>query len=337
MDIWLHVAEFAIKTGLIVIAISVIAILIASLVLKSKGGREAIQVDNVNRKFSEYEHALNHSVLSPKAFKAFAKKAKKHKGDKKDDDKKRAYVLNFEGDIKATAVDRLRDEITAVLTVARPHDEIIVKVESPGGMVHSYGLAAAQLLRIRERGLHLTVCVDKVAASGGYMMACTANKILAAPFAIVGSIGVVAQVPNIHRLLKKHDVDYEEITSGEYKRTISIFGQITEKGRGKFQEKMEDTHALFKEFVKTYRPKLQIENVSNGDHWYGREALTLGLIDELATSDDYIYGMRNDAKIFRVEIHAKKKLSDRLAENLSTAAEKTLLKAWTHIQNLYWS
>jgi serine protease SohB len=334
MDIWLHVAEFAIKTGLIVLAVGVLAILITSLVLKGKASRETIQVDNVNRKLLEYEHALNHHILSPKALKAFVKRIKKQKLDKKDDDKKRVYVLNFEGDIKATAVDRLRDEITAILTVVRPQDEVVAKVESPGGMVHTYGLAAAQLLRIRDRGLALTISVDKVAASGGYMMACTGTKIIAAPFAIVGSIGVVAQVPNFHKLLKKHDVDYEEITSGEYKRTISILGEITPKGRQKFQEKMEITHQLFKDFVKTYRPKLQIENVSDGDHWYGSEALKLGLIDELISSDDYLFKMRNDAKIYRVEIQAKKKLSDRLAENFSTAAEKALLKAWTHLQNL---
>lgn len=335
MDIWLHVAEFAIKTGLVVIAVAIIAIIVASLALKGKGQRETIQVDNVNRKLLEFEHALNHNVLSPKAFKAFVKKIKKKKGDKKDDEKKRVYVLNFDGDIKASGVDRLRDEITAVLTVVRPNDEVVVKVESPGGMVHSYGLAAAQLLRIRDRGLPLTICIDKIAASGGYMMACTGTKILAAPFAIVGSIGVVAQVPNFNRLLKKHDVDYEEITSGEFKRTISILGPITEKGRMKFQEKMEDTHVLFKEFVKTYRPSLQIEKVADGDHWYGKEAIALGLVDEIISSDDYIFNMRETAKIYRVEMQAKKKLSERLTENLSGALEKSMLKAWNHIQNLY--
>src|SRR5262249_8589736 len=146
------------------------------------------------------------------------KKMRKQKPGK-EDDKKRIFVLNFEGDIKASGVDRLRDEITALLTVVRPAtDEVLVKVESPGGMVHSYGLAASQLLRIRERGISLTISVDKIGASGGYMMACTGNKVIAAPFAIVGSIGVLAQVPNFHKLLKKNNVDFEEITAGEYKR-----------------------------------------------------------------------------------------------------------------------
>lgn len=333
MDVWLHVAEFAIKTGLIVIAVAALAILILILVLRSKGPRETIQIENVNRKLREFEHALNNNILSAKAFKAFAKKLKKQKDDKKDDEKKRVYVLTFDGDIKATGVDRLRDEITAVLTVARPNDEIVVKVESPGGLVHGYGLAATQLLRIRERGIPLTICVDKVAASGGYMMACTGNKILAAPFAIVGSIGVVAQVPNFHRLLKKHDVDYEEITSGEYKRTISLLGQITEKGREKFQEKMETTHQLFKDWVAQYRPQLQIEKVADGDHWYGREAVALGLVDQIISSDDYIFNMRDTARIYRVEVHLKKKLSDRLAETFSMSIEKALMRAWSYLQN----
>jgi serine protease SohB len=168
--------------------------------------------------------------------------------------------------------------------------------------------------------------VDKVAASGGYLMACTGNKIIAAPFAIVGSIGVIAQVPNLHRLLKKNNVDYEEITAGEYKRTVSLLGEITEKGRHKFQEKIEATHDLFKDFVATYRPKLQIDKVATGDYWYGRQAIELGLVDELLPSDDYIYRMRDDAKIYRIEIQAKKKLADRLAESFTVAAERSLAR-----------
>lgn len=257
MEALMNVAEFAAKTGLIVIAVSAIAILVAILVARAKAPRDLVLVDDVNRKFRDLEATLSHHILSGKALKAYLKKLKKQKPGKTDDEKKRVYVLNFDGDIKASAVDRLRDEITAVLTVARQgKDEVVVKVESPGGMVHSYGLAAAQLLRLRERGLTLTICVDKVAASGGYMMACTGSRILAAPFAIVGSIGVIAQVPNFHRLLKKNNIDYEEITAGEYKRTVTMLGEITDKGRHKFQEKIETTHVLFKDFVSMYRPKL---------------------------------------------------------------------------------
>lgn len=331
MELLMNVAEFAAKTGLIVVAIAAIAILIALLVVRAKAPRDTVVIDNINEKIRDFEVALSQHVLTEKGFKAFHKKLKKHKPAKSDDEKKRVYVLTFEGDIKATAVDRLRDEITAILTVARPGtDEVVARVESPGGMVHGYGLAATQLLRVREQGIALTICVDKVAASGGYMMACTGNKILAAPFAIVGSIGVIAQVPNFHRLLKKNNVDFEEITAGEYKRTVTMLGEITEKGRHKFQEKIEATHVLFKDFVQTYRPKLQIEKVANGDYWYGRQAIDLGLVDELISSDDYIFRMRDDAKIFRIEIQAKKKLSDRLAENFARAVEQAVSKLIEH-------
>ena len=105
---------------------------------------------------------------------------------------------------------------------------------------------------------------DKVAASGGYMMACIGDRILSAPFAVLGSIGVVAQIPNLHRLLKKHDVDYEVLTAGEYKRTLTVFGENTDKGRQKFQEDLELTHVLFKDFVSRYRPQLDIDQVLGG-------------------------------------------------------------------------
>ena len=327
MDVVMNVAEFAAKTGLIVFAVAVVAILVAMLVARAKAPRDTVVIDDLNHRLRDFETALNHHVLSPKALKAFIKKLKKQKPAKTDDEKKRMYVLSFDGDVKASGVDRLREEITAVLTIARPgKDEVVVKVESPGGMVHSYGLAAAQLLRIRDRGIALTICVDKMAASGGYLMACTGSRILAAPFAIVGSIGVLAQVPNFHKLLKKNNIDYEEITAGEFKRTISVLGEITEKGRHKFQEKIESTHTLFKDFVSTYRPKLQIEKVATGDYWYGRQAIELGLVDELMSSDDYIFHAREEAKIYRIEIQAKKKLADRLAESFGTAVEGAITK-----------
>ena len=196
---------------------------------------------------------------------------------------KNCFVLDFHGDIKATEVQQLREEISTLLTVAKPEDEVIVRLESSGGMVHAYGLAAAQLVRIKEAGLHLTVCIDKVAASGGYMMACVADKILAAPFAVVGSIGVVAQVPNFHDLLEKHDIDVEVFTAGKYKRTVTVFGENTEEDKQKFQQELEETHKLFKDFVRKYRPSLDVEQVATGEHWYGEDAITRNLVDALQT------------------------------------------------------
>ncbi|HMN67475.1 MAG TPA: protease SohB, partial [Bdellovibrionales bacterium] len=254
-----------------------------------------------------------------------AKAEKKHPRDKK-----RLFVLDFMGDIRAAHVDNLREEISAILTIGRREtDEVVLRLESPGGMAHAYGLAAAQLLRVKDAGLKLTISIDKVAASGGYMMACTADRILAAPFAIVGSIGVVAQVPNFHRLLKKHDVDFEEITAGEFKRTVSLFGEITDKGRRKFLDQLEDTHALFKSFVKSCRPKLDLDQVATGEYWFGKRAMELNLVDEIISSDDYLFRQRETADIYKIEIQIRKKWSEKLAENIASLAVRSLEKTWS--------
>ena len=222
--------------------------------------------------------------------KALAKKAKQKLKDKGKSKKKekRIFVLDFDGDIKASAVKHLREEISTIISTANKDDEVVVRLESGGGMVHGYGLAAAQLVRLKEAGLTLTICVDKIAASGGYMMACVADKILAAPFAVVGSIGVVSQIPNFNKWLKKHDIDYEMFTAGEYKRTVTMFGENDDEDRAKYTEELEQTHELFKHFVTTYRPELDLAKVANGDHWYGEDALKLNLVDELSTSDAYL-------------------------------------------------
>jgi serine protease SohB len=203
-------------------------------------------------------------------------------------------------------VASLREEVTAVLTAAQAEDEVIVRLESAGGLVHGYGLAASQLLRIRDRRLKLTVAVDKVAASGGYMMACVADRIIAAPFAILGSIGVIAQLPNFNRLLKKHDVDFEQFMAGEHKRTVTLFGENTDKGRQKFQEEIEDVHALFKDFVKTHRPQVDLERVATGEHWFGARALESRLVDELRTSDDVLLDASASADLYEVVYTGKK-------------------------------
>jgi len=228
-------------------------------------------------------------------------------------------VLNFHGDLRAAAVASLREEVTAVLTAAQPEDEVMVRLESVGGLVHAYGLAAAQLLRIRDRRIKLTVAVDKVAASGGYLMACVADRIIAAPFAILGSIGVIAQLPNFNRLLKKHDIDYEQFMAGEFKRTVTLFGENTDKGRHKFQEEIEVTHTLFKEFVKSHRPQLDLDQVATGEYWYGTRALEHRLADELRTSDDYLLDASASADLYEVTFTGKKPWLARLLAHTSQA------------------
>ncbi|WP_334685004.1 protease SohB [Psychrobacter sp. PL19] len=253
-----------------------------------------------------------------------AKQASKNKAKGKHDNQQ-VFVLDFDGDIKATAVKHLREEISTLISTANKGDEVVVRLESGGGLVHGYGLAAAQLARLKEAGFKLTVCVDKVAASGGYMMACVADNIVAAPFAIIGSIGVVSQLPNFHKWLKNHDVDYEMFTAGDYKRTVTVFGENDDEDRAKYQEELEQTHQLFKHFVNTYRPTLDIDKVATGEHWYGEDALALNLIDSLQTSDSYILNLMDNNEVYALHSRQKPTLAEKLG--LSQAAEATLSMA----------
>lgn len=318
---------FAAKVFTALAGLLILVAAVASLKARQRKGEGILQVTRLNDQLARMSDRLGHAVLDKPALKAL-QRTRKHEArarNKGGADRDKVFVLNFHGDIKASALESLRHEVTAVLELATPKDEIVVKLESGGGMVHAYGLAASQLARIREAGVPLTVCVDKVAASGGYMMACIADRILAAPFAMLGSIGVVAQLPNFHRVLKKHDVDYEMLTAGEYKRTLTLFGENTEKGREKFQEDLENIHRLFKEFVSRYRPVLDIDRVATGEVWFGSEALAMALADELKTSDEYISHRTRQADVFEVHYHRPKKLQDRLSSTASAALDQLLL------------
>lgn len=245
------------------------------------------------------------------------------------------FVTHFDGDIKASETQELREVITAILSIAKPSDEVVVCLESPGGMVHGYGLAASQLARITEKNIPLTVCVDKVAASGGYMMACVANKIVAAPFAVIGSIGVVAQIPNFHRLLKKHDVDYEMLTAGEYKRTLTMFGENTEKGRQKFVEDLEETHDLFKDFIRQHRSVVDVDKVATGEIWFGTKALEEKLIDAVQTSDAYLFDKKDSADLFEINYVHKRTVMEKLGINAEASLERVIGKLWQKATTRY--
>ncbi len=245
--------------------------------------------------------------------------------DGESDDKGRLFVINFDGDVEASAVENMREEITAIISAADKNDHVLVRLESPGGMVHSYGLAASQLSRIKDANLKLIIAVDEVAASGGYMMACVADEIIAAPFAIVGSIGVVAELPNFHRLLKHNKVDYEQHTAGEYKRTLTMFSENSEAARVKFKQELEETHELFKQFIVDNRPSLDIDKVATGEHWYGTQAIDLGLIDKIQTSDDYIVNVAQDKDVFEICYQVKRPLAERLSFSVHSAVEKAIM------------
>ena len=316
MPVSLDVISFFIKAAILLAGI----LILLSFAIKEKTD-EKIIVKDLNKRFKNYRSTLLESFLSKKAFKNELKNMAKLEKEEANS-LPRSFFLTFTGDIKASAVESLREIITAILCVADKNDEVIVSLESPGGMVHGYGLAASQLQRIKDAQIPLTICVDKVAASGGYMMACLANKIVAAPFAIIGSIGVVASIPNFNKILKKNDVDYYQITSGKFKRTVTLLGEVTTDGLDKFKDEIEETHELFKQHIKKFRPQVDVEKISTGEHWYGQTALQLLLVDELGTSDDYLYKQSQKRKIKEISFKPKKTFKDKIAESLSSTIEK---------------
>ncbi|MEE4224260.1 protease SohB [Pseudomonas viridiflava] len=341
MEFVVDYASFLAKTVTLVVAIIVVLVGIAS--MRGKGRRKTagqLQVTRLNDFYKGLRERLEQSLLGKDRLKALRKEqAKALKKEKKDkiEEKARVYVLDFDGDIKASATESMRHEITALLTLATDKDEVVLRLESGGGMVHSYGLASSQLARIRQAGIPLTICIDKVAASGGYMMACIGNKIISAPFAILGSIGVVAQLPNVNRLLKKHDIDFEVLTAGEYKRTLTVFGENTEKGREKFQQDLDITHDLFKNFVASYRPQLSIDEVATGEVWLGMAALDKQLVDELKTSDEYLAERAKDADVFHLHYVQRKSLQERMGMAAAASADGLVAKWWGRLtQQRFW-
>ncbi|MGB1239698.1 MAG: protease SohB [Pseudomonadales bacterium] len=342
LDFLFDYGLFLAKTLTVVVA--VLAIILGFVAIASRGKRESaqgdIQVMNINEAFDDMREAIESVVVDKELYKQQLKlqqkKEKKEAKEKKKQAKleakknlavkkeavetvseapnKRVFVIDFNGDVRASEVDFLREEVSAILAFASKDDEVVLRLESAGGMVHTYGLAASQLQRIKSKNIKLTVCVDEVAASGGYMMACIADRLIAAPFAIVGSIGVVAQVPNFHRVLKKHDVDYELFAAGEHKRTVTMFGENTEKGKQKFSEDIQDTHELFKSFVAQARPVVDLEKVATGEVWFGQRALEQQLVDELNTSDDFLMSQCEHAEVYQVRYEVKKSLGEKIGD-----------------------
>ncbi|EPO0173550.1 protease SohB [Acinetobacter baumannii] len=277
-----------------------------------------IRVSHLNARVNEQRKKIAQTTASRLELLQLAQQlAKEAKIRRKNNQK--IFVLDFKGDIQASAVENLREEITLILATAKAgRDRVVVRLESPGGMVHGYGLAAAQLVRLRDAGFHLTICVDKVAASGGYMMACIANEIISAPFA------VVAQVPNFNRLLKEHNVDFELYTAGQYKRTVTMFGENTPEGKAKFEEELQQTHVLFKHFVEKYRPQLNVDKVATGEHWYGQDALDLNLVDKLQTSDEYLLALLPQHDVYVINTRKKATLGEKLGLQAAQMADSLI-------------
>jgi serine protease SohB len=327
--------EFIFEYGIflakaITVIISVAAIMIIIVGFSRRGpSATGLVVEKLNDKYRDMSDVLRRSVLNKADWKKHEKDEKKaSKQAEKDsaksaEQRRRVFVLDFHGDIKASGVSSLREEISAVVSVANQHDEVVLRLENPGGVVHEHGLAASQLQRVKNHDIPLTVIVDKVAASGGYLMACIADRVIGAPFSVIGSIGVLAQIPNFHRALETRGVNFEQVTAGKYKRTVTMFGENTDEDRAKLKEELEDVHLLFKNLVAEQRPALDIEAVATGEHWYGTRALEIGLIDELGSSDDYLMSAAENADVFKVTFRGKQTLQ----EKISAAFEATLERA----------
>ncbi len=328
--------EFFAEYGLFLLkAITIVAAIVlvigtAAAAGKKAGHQEGLEIESLNKKYQLLASALKQAVMKKAEWKAEAKAEKERdKADAKSKEKRpRAFVIDFKGDLKASAVPSLREEVSAVQEGATTDDQIIVRLENYGGVVHEHGLAASQLVRIRDRDIPLTITVDKVAASGGYLMACVASKIVAAPFAMLGSIGVIAQLPNFNRLMDSHGIDFEQITAGKYKRNVTIFGKNTDEDRAKLKEELEDVHSLFKGAVSKYRPDLDLDKIATGEHWYGTRAIELGLVDEIKTSDELLSELAKDTDLYRVAYKIKQPLQKRLMANVDGLLEKADNLSW---------
>lgn len=337
MELLSEYGLFLAKIATVVIAIAAVAILIVNLTQR-KRQRGELRITRLSEQYKEMQEDMSVALLDghqqklwhksqKKKLKLEAKTAKaRAKEGHQDTDKPRVYVLDFKGSMDAHEVSSLREEVTAVLAVAKPQDQVVLRLESPGGVVHGYGLASSQLQRLRDNHIPLTIAVDKVAASGGYMMACVADKIVAAPFAILGSIGVVAQIPNFNRFLKNKEIDIELHTAGQYKRTLTLLGENTEEGRQKFREDLDETHHLFKDFVKRMRPSLDIDKVATGEHWYGIQAQEKGLVDEVGTSDDLLLDLMKGRDLVGVRYTQRKRLLDRFTNSAAESADRLMLR-----------
>ncbi|WP_130835118.1 protease SohB [[Erwinia] mediterraneensis] len=340
MDLLFQYGLFLAKAVTLVVAIAAIALIIVNLSQRKRSQSGQLRLSHLGEEYQHMKDDLLLAKMKPHEQKEWLKRHKKEEKERTKAEKLQAkqgiipaarptlYVLDFRGSVDAAEVASLREEVSAVLAVAVPGDEVLLRLESPGGVVHGYGLAASQLQRLRDHGLRLTAAVDKVAASGGYMMACVADRIVAAPFSIIGSIGVVAQIPNFNRLLKRNDIEVELHTAGEYKRTLTMFGENTEEGREKFRENLNETHVLFKDFVHQMRPGLNIEEVATGEYWFGRQALAKGLIDEIGTSDELIISQMATYNVLGVRYARRKKMIDRFTHSMGAVAERLVLKFW---------
>ena len=316
-------SEFLAAYGLFLAQLATLALVLVIIIAmivstRRRGHAEGLVVEHLNRQFEDSADSLKLAIEGKsrykKALKARQKERKREDKERRKggSTKPRLFVLDFKGDLRASAVASLREEVSAVLRIAKPGEQVLVRLENSGGTVHEHGFAASQLTRLKQHGVKLVVAVDKMAASGGYLMACVADRLIAAPFAIVGSIGVLAQLPNFHRLLEEKGVDFEQITAGRHKRTLTMFGENTDEGRAKLKEQVEEIHELFKAQIREHRPQVDVESVATGEHWHGVRALELKLVDELKTSDDVLLEAALEHDLYHIAYKRRRGWQERI-------------------------
>jgi serine protease SohB len=216
--------------------------------------------------------------------------------------KKRCFVIDFNGDIMATQSKALNFEITSVICSAQEGDEVLIRLQSPGGAAHAYGYAASQIERLKKAGI---------------LMACVADEIIAAPFAIIGSVGVVSEFPNFFSFMRNLGIDYKQYTAGKYKRTVSPLGEITDEGEEKFKEDLVEMYDLFRDHVSSHRENLDMDVIATGEHWQGIKALELGLVDKIETAEEYILDRLTSFEFAKITyVGDRKTLAEKIGASL---------------------
>jgi serine protease SohB len=295
-----------------IIILLLLTLIMCLIIIKNKDNKY-IKIKNINKKYITFKKLFLSEILKKTEKKQIIKNINE---EEKITKTKNLFILNFNGDINASDINNLKDILSVIILNKKYVDEVLIKLTSNGGIVTNYGLAATQLKRLKNENINLTISIDTIAASGGYMMACVANKIIASHFSIIGSIGVLGIIPNINKILNKNNIEIEYHTSGKYKKTLSIIGENTEIGRKKFIESLENTHFLFKNFVKENRSQINIEEIATGEYWYGIDALKLNLIDKIQTSDEYIMENLNTTQIYEIKLNEKTNIKNKIKEHI---------------------
>lgn len=254
---------------------------------------------------------LEDDASEGESVKAQEKSSSRKSGDEKTGEPGKVAVLKFKGDIRASARFAFAKLVDEVVLNAREFKEVVVVVESPGGGVSEYGMLFAELERMRkcEENFQLTVVVDTVAASGGYLMSLPAHKILAAPFAMVGSIGVVSFIPNIRELLEANKIKPRTFTAGDFKRTVTLTDEGDEKSAEQYKQQLALIHEQFKQALKKYRPQVELEKVATGEAWLASTTVEkeLQLVDGLNTSHALLLEMNQSFDLVEYSSKAERK------------------------------